>query len=199
LTQTGVVYSRKISGKTYSFGVSGRLYKSNVIFYDHQTESLWSQLLSKAISGDMVRTELVQVKSSRVKWQTWRKKNPDTLVLSTDTGYVRDYSTDPYEGYYRIGTIWFPVGKVRKDLPPKARVLGLKIKSATRAYPLTKLQKEKGTITDQLSGATIRIILNDDGEVVEVADNKGKLIPHLFSFWFAWQAFNPETTVYGIK
>jgi hypothetical protein len=194
-----VVYSRKIKDTIYTFGVSGRLYKSNVILYDHQTESLWSQLLSKAIAGDMVKTELVKVSSSRVKWQTWRQKNPETLVLSTDTGYLRDYGTDPYEGYYRLGTIWFPVGKVRKDLPPKARVLGIEIDGATRAYPLAKLQKGKKTITDELKGVQLRIELNNDGEVVKVADDKGKPIHHLFAFWFAWQAFNPETTVYGIK
>jgi len=31
LPQTGVVYSRKIGGELYTFGVSGRLYKSNVL------------------------------------------------------------------------------------------------------------------------------------------------------------------------
>ncbi|MCK5552399.1 MAG: DUF3179 domain-containing protein, partial [Deltaproteobacteria bacterium] len=32
-----MVYSRQIEGKIYTFGVSGRLYKSNVLLYDHQT------------------------------------------------------------------------------------------------------------------------------------------------------------------
>ena len=147
----------------------------------------------------MVGSELSQLTSRRIKWRSWRKKNPDTLVLSTDTGYVRDYATDPYEGYYRIGTIWFPVGKVRKDLPPKARILGINIDGKTRAYPLAQLQKKAGTIRDQLNEMPIRISLNDDGEVVEVTDDKGAPLPHLFAFWFAWQAFNPETTVYGAK
>jgi hypothetical protein len=191
-----VVYSRKINGKTYTFGVSGRLYKSNVLFYDHQTESLWSQLLSKAVTGDMAGTELSQLNSSRVKWKTWHRKNPETLVVSTDTGYRRDYTTDPYEGYYRIGTIWFPVGEVRKDLPPKARILGIKIEDSVKAYPLEKLQKEKGTIKDMLGGVAIQIKLNDDGEVVEVVDGKGKIVHHIFSYWFAWQSFYPATTVY---
>jgi hypothetical protein len=194
-----VVYSRKIQNKTYTFGVSGRLYKSNVLFYDHQTESLWSQLLSTAISGKMAGTELTKVNSSRVKWKTWRKKNPETHVLSTDTGFIRNYATDPYEGYYRIGTIWFPVGKVRKDLPPKTRVLGIELGGTARAYSLAKLQQEKGPIMDQLNGITIRIRLNEDREVVAVTDDNGKPIPHLFAFWFAWQAFNPRTTVYRTK
>jgi len=194
-----VVYSRKIKDKIYTFGVSGRLYKSNVIFYDHQTDSLWSQLLSKAISGKMVGSKLTRIGSSRVKWKTWRRKNPTTLVLSTDTGYLRNYGKDPYEGYYRLGTIWFPVGKVRKDLPPKSRVLGIEIDGQTRAYPLTQMQEKMGKIRDQIGDISILITLNNDGEVVGVENDKGKSIPHIFAYWFAWQAFHPETTVYGSK
>jgi hypothetical protein len=194
-----VVYSREISGKIYTFGVSGRLYKSNVLFYDHQTESLWSQLLSKAISGKMAGVELGQVGSSRLKWQTWQKRHPDTKVLSTDTGYDRNYAKDPYQGYYRLGTIWFPVGEVRKDLPAKARVLGIEVDAATRADPLKKLQKGKKTITDKLKEVQVRIELNNDGEIIAVTDAKGIPLPHIFAYWFAWQAFNPGTTVYNSK
>ena len=58
---------------------------------------------------------------------------------------------------------------------------------------------EAGTIRDRLNKMPIRISLNDDGEVVGVTNNKGHPLPHIFAFWFAWQAFNPETTVYGAK
>lgn len=194
-----MVYSRKINERIYTFGVSGRLYKSNVILYDHQTESLWSQLLAQAISGKMVGRKLTHIPSSRVRWQTWQKRNPDTLVLSTDTGYQRNYAHDPYEGYYRIGTIWFPVGEVRRDLPPKTRILGIEIAGKTRAYSLTQLPREKHTIRDQIADLSIRIVLNNDGEVVNVEDAAGKHVPHIFAYWFAWQAFHPETTVYSSK
>ncbi len=194
-----MVYSRKINDKIYTFGVSGRLYKSNVLFYDHQTDSLWSQLLSKAISGIMVGNKLTQVHSRRVKWKSWQKKNPTTLVLSTDTGYKRNYAKDPYEGYYRVGTIWFPVGKVRKDLPPKSRILGIEIDGQAKAYSLAELQKKRGEIRDQIGDISTLVTLNDDGEVVGVENDNGNPIPHIFAYWFAWQAFHPETTVYGSK
>jgi hypothetical protein len=129
-----VVYSRTVEDTPYTFGVSGRLYKSNVLLYDHQTESLWSQLMEKAISGKLVDKKLTKLSSSRTKWKTWKKKNPDTKVLSTKTGYSRDYGRDPYEGYYRLGTIWFPVGDVRKDLAPKERVLGIDLGGESKAY-----------------------------------------------------------------
>ena len=39
-----------------TFGVSGRLYESNVLLYDHQTESLWFQLKEEAVTGPMTGT-----------------------------------------------------------------------------------------------------------------------------------------------
>lgn len=147
----------------------------------------------------MVGSKLTQIPSSRIKWKTWKKRNPDTLVLSIDTGYKRNYSKDPYEGYYRIGTIWFPVGKVRKELPPKSRVLGIQIDGKAKAYSLEQLQRQKANIKDQINDVSFQIIINNDGEIVNVKDAEGRPIPHIFAYWFAWQAFHPETTVYSSK
>ena len=191
-----MVYSRKIEDKEYSFGVSGRLYKSNVLLYDHQTESLWSQLMNQAISGPMVGKNLTKLPAVRTKWKTWTKRNPSTLVLSDATGYFRDYSIDPYEGYYRIGSLMFPVGDVRKDLSAKERVLGIEINQKAKAYPLEWLRANPGILNDQLGSVPIRIEVNPEGEVVSVTDNKGTLIAATFSYWFAWQAFYPETEVF---
>ena len=191
-----MVYSRIVKGKTHTFGVSGRLYKSNVLLYDHQTESLWSQLLEKAVSGPSAGNKLRKIPASRTSWKGWKKKHPETLVLSTETGYFRDYSKDPYTGYYRAGTIWFPVGEVRKDLSPKERIMGLEIGNETRAYPLGQLQKRPGVTKDFLGGKTVHIEVSSEGEIVSVRSGEGEGIPHIFAFWFAWQAFHPDTTVY---
>jgi hypothetical protein len=191
------VYSRKVGEKEYTFGVSGLLYKSNVLLYDHQTESLWSQLMEKAIAGPLAGHELSKMASTRTTWKTWTKKHPHTLVLSTDTGYGRNYSRDPYEGYYRVADIWFPVGNVRKDLSPKEMILGLEIKERARAYPLSVLRQRPGTVKDEIDGMMVQIVVNANGQVVDVMDDLGNAIPHIFAYWFAWQAFHPRTTVYG--
>ena len=191
-----MVYSRKIEDKEYSFGVSGRLYKSNVVLYDHQTESLWSQLMNQAISGPMVGRRLTKLPAVRTKWKSWKKRNPSTLVLSDDTGYFRDYSIDPYEGYYRIGTIMFPVGDVRKDLPAKDRVLGIEIDQKAKAYPLEWLSSNPGILKDNVGNIPIQIEVSPGGEVIAVRDVTGKSISSTFAYWFAWQAFYPETEVF---
>ena len=190
------MYSRSVQGRDYTFGVSGRLYKSNVLLYDHQTESLWSQLMQKAVSGPLAGEKLREIPSTRTRWQTWQRRNPHTLVLSDDTGYNRDYAIDPYEGYYRVGGIMFPVGDVRKDLAVKDRVLGVQINQTAKAYPLKWLRANPGIHKDQLAGQIIEIEVDSDGEVVSVRNQNGEPITATYSYWFAWQAFHPETRVF---
>ena len=190
------MYSRRIDTTEFTFGVSGRLYKSNVLMYDHQTESLWSQLMDTAVSGPLAGAELQKLPAKRVRWDTWKKRHPDTRVLSTDTGYPRDYWRDPYTGYYLVGSLMFPVGDVRRDLPTKAQVLGITIADQSRAYPLEVLKKNAGILKDRLGDASIRIHIDAGGQVLDVLDTDGKPVVHLFAYWFAWQAFHPDTTVY---
>jgi hypothetical protein len=192
-----VVYSREVDGQEYTFGVSGRLYKSNVLLYDHQTESLWSQIMQKAIAGPLAGKRLTIITSTRTTWKDWKKKHPRTLVLSKDTGYRRDYASDPYKGYYRVASIWFPVGRIRRDLSPKEMVLGIEINDMARAYPLSLLKRGGGTLKDKVGGEAIHIEVDANGQIVGVTDDQGGEIPHIFSYWFAWQAFHAQTTVYG--
>ena len=182
----------------YTFGVSGRLYKSNVLLYDHQTESLWSQLREQAIAGPLAGNRLKSIPSYRMSWGAWLKRHPETLVLSTQTGFDRDYRVDPYWGYYNVGGLMFPVGEVRTDLKTKTRVLGVITDSGSKAYPLDKLAKHNASVlSDQIGTSAVRIQINGAGEVVDVTDSTGVALKHMFAFWFAWQAFYPETDVYA--
>lgn len=191
-----MVYSSRIDDQTLTFGVSGRLYKSNVLIYDHQTESLWSQLKETAIAGPMVGKKLTKISTKRISWKRWLEKHPRTKVLSTDTGYDRDYAIDPYEGYYKALGIMFPVGDVRTELPAKALVLGIEIDGIAKAYPLSMFAQKADGFKDQIGGNPIRIILSEEGQVVDVLDGQSRSIPVIFAYWFAWQAFHPQTAVY---
>ena len=191
-----MVYSGKIDDKIFTFGVSGRLYKSNVLIYDHQTESLWSQLKETAIAGPMVGRKLEKIPAERTTWQRWLEKHPQTKVLSTDTGYVRSYNTDPYEGYYQALGIMFPVGDVRTDLAAKEMVLGIEIEGAAKAYPLSLIERKTGRLKDKIGENPVQIVLSKDGQVVNALDHQAQTIPVIFAYWFAWQAFHPATEVY---
>jgi hypothetical protein len=190
------VYSRQIEGQDHTFGVSGRLYKSNVLLYDHQTESLWSQLMERSISGPLAGKPLEKIAATRTRWHTWINRNPDTLVLSENTGYNRNYAIDPYEGYYSVGALMFPVGNVRRELAIKARVLGIQLAQEAKAYPLKWLSANPGIHQDRLAGQTIEIEVSSGGEVISVRHQNGKPIASIYAYWFAWQAFHPGTQVF---
>jgi hypothetical protein len=152
--------------------------------------------MQKAVSGPLAGQKLAKIPSTRVSWQTWRKRNTDTEVLSDDTGYNRNYAIDPYEGYYRVAGIMFPVGDVRQDLAAKDRVLGIQIKKTAKAYPLKWLQANPGIHKDQLAGETIAIQVDTNGEIVSVRNQKGEAVDATYAYWFAWQAFHPATQVF---
>ena len=90
----GMVFDARIEGRRQTFGVSGLLYNSDVVLYDRETESLWSQLLQQAISGPRRGQALTLLHSTNTTWSDWRERHPGTLVLSDHTGFAVDYETD---------------------------------------------------------------------------------------------------------
>jgi len=51
LCGSGMAFNAEINNKSFEFGVSGLLYNSDVLLYDRQTGSLWSQILKTSVSG----------------------------------------------------------------------------------------------------------------------------------------------------
>ena len=37
-----------------------------------------------------------------MKWKAWKEGYPDGEVLSTDTGFRRDYNSNPYAEYAQV-------------------------------------------------------------------------------------------------
>jgi hypothetical protein len=152
--------------------------------------------MEKAIAGPLANSDLLKIPSQQMTWGTWKRRHPETTVLSTKTGYKRDYSIDPYSGYYQIGRLMFPVGEVRSDLPAKTRILGIDINGSARAYPLDMFNHTDNTMTDTLGGVPIRIEVDTSGQVVGVFDSERQPVAYIYAYWFAWQAFHSDTTVY---
>jgi len=200
LCGTGLVYEAKVRGQVLKFGVSGLLYNSDVLLYDRQTETLWSQILSKGINGPMKGQKLTMVPSSQTSWASWLQKQPNTKVLSTDTGFSRDYRRSPYGDYDQNTETYFPVSARSKAYHPKERVLGISVNGQYKAYPFVELGK-LGTnrIKDNFQGQNLTInfdVANRDGEVLGA---NGKPLELVNSFWFAWYAFHQNTAVFKAR
>jgi hypothetical protein len=71
-----------------SFGVSGKLWRNDLVLYDEATDSLWSQLLATAIRGPATGERLELLPASLSTWGEWREAHPDTRVLLPPPGSV---------------------------------------------------------------------------------------------------------------
>lgn len=89
------------------FGVSGLLYKNNLILYDHKTDSNWSQLLLKCVNGTLIKTEPKVEPIIETTWKTWKSLYPNTLVLkgTTEQTFNNNANGSTLSGKERVYTI----------------------------------------------------------------------------------------------
>lgn len=193
LCGSGIAFKSDINGKKYTFGVSGLLYNSDVLFYDRNTNSLWSQIMGQGISGQASGKSLEYVSTTLTTWKTWKKEYPKSLVLSTRTGFKRDYNKIPYGKYPTSKLLYFPVANEDDRFHPKERVLGISINGKHKAYPFTALSKKKNPITDTFEGTTFQISFDKDQQIATI--NHPNIKAYTL-YWFAWYAFHPETEVF---
>ncbi len=199
LCGSGTASKAQIADQSLQFGVSGLLYNSDVLMFDRETQSLWSQIKARAVTGPLKGTLLPGVAVTHTSWADWLSRHPDTLVLSLETGFNRNYLANPYEGYEKESSIMFPVRFRSEGYHPKEQVLGLVLDGKAKAYPFVELAKTSGEVNDELAGQPIQVRYNPTHQSAEVFDASGHALPGVALFWFAWYAFHPETAVYRVE
>ena len=123
-----ILYKSIHDGVRYELGTSGFLYRSNKLMFDKQTQSLWSSIWGKPVIGPLAESGLVLERLSVVTttWEAWRRRHPDTQVLSLETGHKRDYSEGAaYRDYFSTDALMFSVPKLNRSLRNKDEVLSL--------------------------------------------------------------------------
>ena len=193
LCGSGIVFEAVVSNNRLEFGVSGLLYNSDVLLFDRKTESLWSQLMTKAISGELKGEKLKIIPSENTTWADWLEKHPETTVLSLNTGYNRNYATGPYQGYDKSEQLYFPVTDKKGAFPNKERVLGIEIKGVYKAYPVSRLKQ--GTNQDEFKGVPLTITYDPKSENIIATSPTGP-VTQMVVYWFAWFTFHPYTKIY---
>lgn len=223
LTGTSLAFER--GGDT--FGVSGSLVNSNLIMYDRQTDTWIPQILAVAIQGPHAGAALVERPLVWTTWGRWRKRHPDTEVLSTRTGFARNYNTDPYgsynplDGYYQPDAPpLFPLMAEDTRFPPKSPVIGARTAKDAVAFPKDAL-REAGQLVHEGGGSVFVAVYDeglDTGYVFEssrppaaaaVVEGTGpgnvrwpagfdaRALNAFEAMWFAWAAFYPKTLVHA--
>lgn len=221
LTGTSLAFER---GET-TFGVSGRLVNSNLIMYDRQSDTWVPQILGVATEGPHEGRALVERPLVWTTWGRWRKRHPDTEVLSTRTGFARNYTRDPYgnynplNGYYEPeSSTLFPLMEEDKRFPPKSVVLGARTAKEAVAFPKARL-REAGQLVLEGREATF-VAVHDEGldtgyifeasrapegaarvegtgpaNVVWPEELELRALNAFEAMWFAWAAFYPDSHV----
>jgi hypothetical protein len=130
LCGTVILYVTEHNGKNYELGTSGFLYRSNKLMYDKQSQSLWNTVWGEPVLGPLQGKGIVLEPLSVVTttWSTWKKRHPDTKVLSLETGYQRDYGEGvAYREYFATDDLMFNVPFEDNRLKNKDEVLAMRM------------------------------------------------------------------------
>jgi Protein of unknown function (DUF3179) len=88
--------------------------------------------------------------------------HPQTLVLDPlRSPHRRDYSVDPYEGYYYShDTGVITTRRQDERLNPKAFVIGVRLDGAIKAYPLAHLSQEP-VVNDTVANTPLVVVFRE--------------------------------------
>ena len=146
------------AGLEVTFGVSGLLYNANLLMFDSESRTLWSQLVGEGAVGALTGTALLRYPAQIVSFADFRRAFPGASVLSRETGFNRNYGANPYVGYDRADTPPFLFsGETDGRLPPKARVVTLERGGEVAAYPFDTLANV-GVVNDEVGGEPLAFL-----------------------------------------
>ncbi len=103
--------------------------------YDQDTQSLWNTTWGEPVIGPLVGKNIRLERSYLVTttWGEWKRRHPDTSVLSLDTGHERDYGEGvAYQAYFATDELMFEISTSDTRLKNKDEVLALTFPESTR-------------------------------------------------------------------
>lgn len=182
LCGSAIVFDRNVDGKILDFAVSGFLFESNLLMYDRQTESFWSQVRGEAVVGSYTGTLLERIEMQRLSFGELKNKYPDAQVLSENTGYSRDYGLSPYGDYDENEDLYFPVSVDDRRFPAKEIMLIVPVEKTWAAFPWESLKK-KGKASISVQSKELNLAL-EGSEVFASYD--GQNLPSYYEMWFSF-------------
>ncbi|HMC00038.1 MAG TPA: DUF3179 domain-containing protein [Flavobacteriaceae bacterium] len=163
LTGTAFGWQSMSNGEPSTFGVSGLLYLANLILYDRNTDSNWSQMLLQCVNGDLMGDFPTTVNVIETNWLTWKNLYPNTKVLSRDTGFYNDshYNNYPYGPYLTVDDFFiFQVFPLNSTLPFKQRVYAI-INNTAKVYQFSDFEGGNA-IVDSFNGKNYLVVGNEN-------------------------------------
>ncbi|MFT7057872.1 MAG: hypothetical protein ACJASV_000372 [Pseudorhodobacter sp.] len=178
LCGSGILFETKVEARVRPliFGSSGFLYRSNKLMFDRATNSLWNQFTGKPVSGRLVDSgiELKQRPVVITTWDAWRAANPDTKILSLETGHRRDYGSGVvYNDYFASNDLMFPTVVDQSQFKQKDYVFGIRSFGGAKAWPLKSFAK-RTVINDEMLDKAL-VLIGDEKTRTVRAFERGNL------------------------
>jgi len=178
LTGSAVAWPGEITHANSTYGVSGLLYNSNLLLYDRETDSVWSQMYETSIAGPRIREVSERIQVVEAKFGTLRDMFPDAMALTRTTGYVRDYNGYPYGDYRESTGLFYPVTNADTRMHPKTRVIGIRQgtgvneTATSKVYQLAEFGAATQAINDQVGNQSIVVVGNTDLDIAVIYDRE---------------------------
>jgi len=166
LCGTAILFKTEYEGVNHEIGTSGFLYRSNKLMYDKATQSLWNTLQGKPVVGPLVgkgiRLEHLSVVTTN--WGEWKKRHPNTKVLSLETGHQRDYSEGAaYKSYFATDRLMFNTPFNDQRLSNKDEVLALRFDDVPdKQLAISAKFLAKNPVYQDELGQTKFVVFTDD-------------------------------------
>lgn len=132
------MYSREYGDRVLSFEASGGLWNSSLVMQDKETDTYWSIMSGTAIGGEMSGTELTELPvSEKARWDEWRERHPDTLVLSVRGN---EHAPDAYRGYWEDPRGFRGQEAEDDRLDTKEPIYAFELGGAAHAVPMSAVE-----------------------------------------------------------
>ena len=202
LCKTGVVFDPIVKGERVEFGVSGKLWNSNLLMYDRSgenNESLWSQISGEGVVGPATGETLPIILSDIVTLDAFTAAHPNGEVIVGKNGREGRYTSIPYGGDLNDIDPIFPVNHKDDRLDENAFILGVEVDGNVKAYHVDAIEA-LGEAHDTVGDTMIIARFEEEEGAVRIytisEDDSETRLQAIPSFWFSWVAVHPETELY---
>jgi hypothetical protein len=191
------IFEGEINGDQSGFDFGRGLIENNLLIVDRKTNSVWNQLSSKSVKGDLEGERLTPIVSLQSTWGFWRSKYPDTNILfNRDTSNAVFPNNVFSKPYYNT---WIPGEEYPENDGShliKNLGLGVELGDSSAFFPFQELFQKDSPIVYNLDNKKLEIHFDKAGLAAWVNTSNGKMIPSTVAYNWAWSNFYPESKIY---
>ncbi len=205
LCNSGLVFDRRVGGRTLKFGNTGRIRHFDMVMYDLETESWWQQFLGQAIIGELTGRQMKLVPARLESLARFIERAPDGKLLVPNNAGARPYGATPYEYMDSSAPPVFARYKLPRGVSSMDRVVVI----GNQAWPVKLVAARKSVRAGDLVLTWVpgqnsihdqrRISKGRDvGNIIVQKSRGGRLVdvPYDVAFAFAFKAFRPDGTLH---